>query len=463
MAPVNPIASWKNPAYRLLRRISYGQTLAEAGQAAKLGPAAYLEAQLNYTAIDDSVSENAVAKYFPRLSLTPLQLSKVDGWVSRNQLVDATLYRMIHSKRQLYEKMVEFWRDHFNVYYDKCGTEMILPWDRNVIRKYAMTDFYSLLLVGAKNACMMRFLDNETSSSSNPNQNYARELMELHTLGVDGGYTQKDVEEVARCFTGWGINYDNTHITYLTFAFDPSSHDDGPKKVLGLSIPAGGGIHDGEKVLHYLAYHPNTAKHICRKLIVYFMGTEPGPVYLNQVASVYLKSQGDIRTVLRAIFSVDLMGTPAKLKRPAHLIVSAIRALNPPQFSLNSLAEIRDWYLSITNQIPYYWAPPNGYPDATGYWAGNMLERWNFGFDLANNTTSSIRYDSTKLIQLFTPQPFQAAPVASALNKLFCLGEMSGPELADIQTQYLAKGAISGERLNGAFALALNSPSFQYF
>ena len=193
------------------------------------------------------------------------------------------------------------------------------------------------------------------------------------------------------------------------------------------------------------------------------MGVEPGPAYVNTVATAFLKSGGDIPTVIRAVFSVNIMQMPAKLKRPAHLIVSAIRALRPTQISLNSYAEIRDWYLNITNHVPYYWSPPNGYPDAVGYWAGNMLERWNFGFDLANNTTNSIRYDAAKTIALYAAAPLTAAKVATALNKIFFLGEMSPEELTDLQTQFLAKGALSGVRLNGAFALAINSPSFQYF
>ena len=193
------------------------------------------------------------------------------------------------------------------------------------------------------------------------------------------------------------------------------------------------------------------------------MGVTPSPAYLNTVATAFLKSGGDIPTVIRAVFSANVMSTPPKLKRPAHLFVSAIRALQPPNFSLNSLAEIRGWYLDITNHVPYYWAPPNGYPDAAGYWSGNMLERWSFGFDLANNTTNSIRYDPVKLMTAYTPAPFKAAGAAAALNKIFFLGEMAPEDLSDLQTQFLAKGTISGERLTGAFALAINSPSFQYF
>lgn len=428
-----------------------------------MGPKAYLEYQLNYTAIDDSACEGVINRYYPRLKWSPLQLSKVNGWVTETMILDATLYRMIYSRRQLYERMVEFWRDHFNISLDKCDPEFVAPWDTDVIRRYAMVNFYAILLETAKSACMMQYLDNASSTSSNPNQNYARELMELHTLGVDGGYTQNDVAEVSRAFTGWQFSWDNKKITYKTFVYNHWDHDDGSKVVLGKTIPAGGGIKDGETILKMLAFHPSTAKHIATKLIWYFMGIVPDQTYLNTVAAAFLKSGGDVKTVLRAVFSVDIMKMPAKFKRPAHLIASAIRQLVPSSFGVNSLAEIRDWYLNVTNHIPYKWSPPNGYPDATEYWAGNMLERWNFGFDLANNTTNSIRYDPVKTLEKFTPAPLLPPKVSAALNKMLFLGEMAPNELADLQNNFLAAHPVSVTRLAGAFALAINSPSYQYY
>lgn len=459
----DPTAAWKNPAYRLARRIGYGPTPDEATKANQLGAKGYLEYQLNFNNIDDSLCYNLVNKLFPRLKMTPYQLQKLDGWVSRNMLMDATLYRMLYSKRQLVERMVEFWREHFSVFFDKCGPEMMLPWDTKVIRQYAMTNFQQLLFATATNANMMRFLDNESSNSANPNQNYARELMELHTLGVDGGYTQQDVEEVARCLTGWGINYDSQSWAYLTFQFNAWAHDTGSKTVLGHKIPAGGGLQDGITVLRILANHPSTANHVCTKLIRFFLGMDPDPAHLKVMTTVFLKSGGDVKSLLRALFNYDVTKTPAKFKRPAHLIASAIRLMHPTTFTLSGIGEIRDYYLETTNDLPYYWSPPNGYPDETGYWSGNMLERWNFAFDLSSNATNTIRYDSMKLIARVASAPLNAGNVSAGLSKLFCLGEMADGELQDLKSHYLAAAPIQWGRLEGAIALTLNSPSFQYF
>src|SRR6185369_2954414 len=242
-------------------------------------------------------------------------------------------------------------------------------YDRDTIRPFAMAKFSQLLEATAKSPAMLFYLDNFQSVSPDANagrlrpqqqrrginENYARELMELHTLGVDGGYTQKDVQEVARCFTGWTIFQprggaaaisavmpregerrndrfrDAMQRTPGTFFFNPRAHDDGEKTVLGHKIPSGGGMKDGLMVLDILAHQPATAKFIATKLVRHFVSDNPPPALVERVATTFKKTDGDIRETLRAIFTSPEFNSPeayrAKIKRPFELVVSAIRTL----------------------------------------------------------------------------------------------------------------------------------------
>ncbi|HEX8070519.1 MAG TPA: DUF1800 domain-containing protein [Pyrinomonadaceae bacterium] len=229
------------------------------------------------------------------------------------------------------------------------------------------------------------------------NENYARELMELHTLGVDGGYTQKDVQEVARCFTGWTIIaprgagglLENTALAERagTFYFNPRTHDDGEKTVLGHKIPAGGGMNDGLSVLDILAHHPSTAKFIATKLARKFVTDEPSPQLVARVAAAYTKSDGDIRETLRAVFTSPEFNAPenlrAKIKTPFELAVSAVRALGG---ETNGGPALHQWLARMGEPL-YQYQPPTGYPDTAEHWVntGALLERINFALALAGN------------------------------------------------------------------------------
>jgi hypothetical protein len=239
------------------------------------------------------------------------------------------------------------------------------------------------------------------------NENYARELMELHTLGVDGGYTQKDVQEVARCFTGWTIYPPRGAAAALglrdngnggEFYFNPRLHDDGEKIVLGHKIPAGGGMKDGLMVLDILAHHPSTAKFLATKLTRRFVSDNPSPALIQHVADVYLKSDGDIREVLRAIFTSPEFNSPeayrAKIKRPFELAISAIRTLGG---DTNGAPAIHQW-IARMGQPLYGFQTPNGYSDVAENWVntGSLLERLNFGLALASNRIPGTRVDLTR-------------------------------------------------------------------
>jgi uncharacterized protein (DUF1800 family) len=239
------------------------------------------------------------------------------------------------------------------------------------------------------------------------NENYARELMELHTLGVEGGYTQKDVQEVARCFTGWTI-FDPrgqgaaTGITNPeragTFFFNPRLHDDGEKLVLGHKIPAGGGINDGMMVLDILSKHPSTAKFIATKLARRFVSDNPTPAQVERIASAYRKSDGDIRTTLRAIFSSPEFNAPenyrAKIKTPFELAISAVRSLGGETTGAPALHQ---WIARMGEPL-YQYQAPTGYPDTAEHWVntGALLERMNFALALVAGRINGTRVDLTR-------------------------------------------------------------------
>ena len=353
------------------------------------------------------------------------------------ELHASRILRAVYSERQLNEVMVDFWTNHFNIFAGKGADRWLLPaYDRDTIRPNAMGKFSTLLQATAQSPAMLFYLDNFQSVSPNAsrgraqvmvqsppqtrrgiNENYARELMELHTLGVDGGYTQKDVQEVARCFTGWTIFQPRggaAAVNALTgreparnamrgpagsFFFNVRAHDDGEKTVLGQKISAGGGFNDGLKVLDILAKHPSTAKFIATKLVRHFVADNPPPALVNRVAAAFTKSDGDIRETLKAIFFSSEFYSPesyrAKVKRPFEVAISAIRVLGA---DTNGGPGTHQWIARMGEPL-YGYQTPNGYSDTAENWVntGGLLERMNFGVALAANRIPGTRVDLAKL------------------------------------------------------------------
>jgi uncharacterized protein (DUF1800 family) len=317
-------------------------------------------------------------------------------------LAEGKLLRAIYSNRQLEEVLTDFWFNHFNVYLDKGADHVLVTaYERDVIRPNVLGKFRDLLEATAKSPAMLFYLDN-WESRANPqqrgkvnravgglNENYGRELMELHTLGVDGGYTQRDVTEVARCFTGWTIERPNDG---GPFKFNPQMHDQGEKTVLGVKIPAGGGIQDGEKVLDILAHHPSTAHFISRKLAMRFVADDPPPALVERMAQTFLKTGGDLRAVMTTMLeSKEFWSVGAyqsKLKSPFEMVVSAVRALNGDV----------DFASNLVNQVGQMGEPlfrkqePTGYSNSGKEWlnSAGLLARMNFALNLADNKVPGI-------------------------------------------------------------------------
>lgn len=457
----DPREKWTSPETRLARRLSFGLNQESIQRAKAIGFTAYLEEQLNWEQIDDSECDKYVVDHWPATtwSYNKNRMRTGDPWErAHTDLVSATIHRAVHSKRQLYERMVEFWSDHFSIdiWKDACRVFKIVE-DRECQRKHALGKFPDLLKANATSPCMLYYLDNWTSWFLDPNQNYARELMELHTLGVDGGYTQQDVVEVARCLTGWSIDL-NFKSRYLgQFRYYPEYHDNGAKTVLGVAIPPGQGIQDGYKVLDILSQHASTSKFISKKLIQRFLRPDPPASLIDSVAQVYQQTGGDIKAMLRVILTVDnVMAAPAKYKRPFHLYSSAMRGIEGEPLSQLELTRI---ILYLAGHAPFEWSPPNGYPDSTGYWSGGSIIRWNTVEWLAEGWTGN-QFPVHQL--MLNNGALTWSIVIDRIDKFLFGGEMATAEKQAL-TQYCSGVWLGPWQVREACAVAMSMPGFQLY
>ncbi|MBM4195411.1 MAG: DUF1800 domain-containing protein, partial [Gemmatimonadetes bacterium] len=267
-------AEWTDPILRLVRRATMGLRASDVAAARSMGYQQWLQNQLDYKRLNTADVETQANTLWPILTQTGDTLFQVNQGTVQTSLQAAWVYRAALSPAQLYERMVEFWSDHFNIEIGKVGYLKVID-DRDVIRKHALGKFRDLLFASAKSPAMLGYLDQNLSRVGAPNQNYARELLELHTVGVDGGYSQEDVAELSRVLTGWTLQGRGN------FTFNPAIHDWGAKTVMGMTIPAGSaslgaaGIQEGEQVIDMLVNHPNTATYIATKLLKWFITPEP--------------------------------------------------------------------------------------------------------------------------------------------------------------------------------------------
>jgi uncharacterized protein (DUF1800 family) len=321
-------------------------------------------------------------------------------------LAEGKLLRAVYSNRQLDEVLTDFWFNHFNIYLDKGADRyLVTEYERDVIRPHVLGKFKDLLEATAKSPAMLFYLDNWQSVGPNSpqlrgakkgtrglNENYGRELLELHTLGVDGGYTQKDVTEAARCFTGWTILQPQRG---GNFSFNKRVHDDGEKTVLGVTIPAGGGQNDGEKVLDIVAHSPATAQFISKKLAMRFVADDPPATLVDRMAETFRKTDGDLRAVMKTMLeSKEFWSQGAfqsKLKSPLEMVASAVRAVN---------GEV-DYAFPLANQVGQLGQPlyrkqePTGYSNSSKEWlnSGGLLARMNFAMQLGDNKVAGVKVD----------------------------------------------------------------------
>ena len=497
-----PALTEREMVEHVLSRATFGQTASDRERIAQEGIAAFLEEQLHPEELDDSAveqrlqalpvlhkgpdtlvqelvaqrkqrqremrSEGMLAQAPPPPPEAPKELQRPLGKAGRGpgfdsiaQLSQAKLLRAVGSRRQLQEELVDFWFNHFNVFAGKEQESALLPqYEGRTLRPNALGSFPELLEATAHSPAMLIYLDNWRSSAPPPrwlkknkarrglNENYARELLELHTLGVDGGYTQKDIVEVARCFTGWTVEEPQKD---PRFVFRPGLHDFGEKRVLGHAIPAGRGVEDGEQVLQILAAHPSTAHFIARKLSRRFVSDDPPESLVAKVADTYMRTRGDIRSMLRTIFESpefwSRKALKAKVRSPLELVAASVRALgatvDDPMALARAVARIGE---------PLYAAqPPTGYPDLAQTWlsSGALLARIDFGLSLANGQLQGVKVD---LSRLSAEKPDQVLDRAAA--------ELGATELSDKTRDYILS-QLQTPNPARAVGLLLGAPELQ--
>jgi uncharacterized protein (DUF1800 family) len=407
----------------------------------------------------DSLPNNARQKLYapaPPDLRRKIQIFNGSVQVVNQDLSEAKILRAVYSDRQLEEVLTDFWYNHFNVFLDKGADRyMVTSYERDVIRPHVLGHFRDLLLATAQSPAMLFYLDNWQSRGPGPtpktkqglNENYGRELMELHTLGVDGGYTQQDVTEVARCFTGWTIREPNRG---GGFEFNEKMHDKGEKHVLGVTISAGGGMGDGLKVLDILADHPSTAHFVSKSLAIRFVSDNPSEALIGSMVKTWLKTDGDLLEVMRTMIYSPEFWNPAnfrsKMKSPFEMVVSAVRAVNGDI----DIAQALTGQLNQLGEPLYRKLEPTGYSNTGQDWANSasLLARMNFGMALAKGKIAGVKVD---------PAQFAVVVDASRIERNILLTEAS-PEARDAIQTGLAQQQDLGTMAAG---LTLGSPDFQ--
>lgn len=384
-----PSVEDRDPELHAIRRLTFGATSADLERVRSVGIDAWITEQLDPEALDTRELEYQLLEALPELdqdSADVLAEYRADGNAERlaTILPAATLYRHVHSTAQLHERMVEFWGDHFNVpQTNPPSTVARIAMDRDVLRPHALGRFEDLLVATAQSPAMLLYLDNFQSSVDAINENYARELLELHTVGIDGGYDEDDIVSTARLLTGWAFDRD------LEFVFRPRRHDRGAVSILGWERPSSANSMDhGVAFLHHLARLPQTAQFVSRKLAIRFVADEPSANLVDAMAEAWLTHDSEIAPVIQAMVAhEDFAEAPPKFNRPWDFLVQSLRSVQAevdPSFG----PQLR-WAVGLVQnlgQVPFRNSSPDGYPDSATAWlnAGGLLARWNTAIQMAD-------------------------------------------------------------------------------
>jgi uncharacterized protein (DUF1800 family) len=440
-----------DPAHHLLNRAAFGPWPGDVEYVRSIGAEAWIDEQLDPASIDDTACM-VLSRRFESTNASPGNAFDFEPDVVAEELARHVLLRAVHSKRQLFEVMVAFFTDHFNISVAKGDCAVLKSSDdRDVIRQHALGRFADLVRASALSPAMLVYLDGTDNTkrddSDQPNENYARELLELHTLGL-GAYTQRDVMEAARCLTGWTVR---TRWRKGTVDFHPDRHDDGAKRVLGVDIPAGGGASDLDALLDIVCTHPATAVHLATKLCRTFIADDPPAPAIDAVAATFVDTDGDIAATVRAVLVHPAFAASSggKLKRPFRFIVSALRGLGAVTHAEPPLLR----FLERLGQPSFEHPTPDGYPAEAEAWLGTMFWRWNFASALARGRAGDTRVPWDELFAaLDATGPAHAERVFAHL-----IGRApEATEVAPIRA-FLDQGGTPRQ----AVALLISSPAFQ--
>ncbi len=512
-----------------LNRMAYGPRPGDVARVQGMGFAAYVDEQLNPNDADDALCNQKLADARLRIQysagmgypavdeMRPLRtivenwglaqlwtLSKNPAYQERIRPVEevrtATLMRAVYSKWQLREVLVEFWHNHFNVdaYSDSRISATWTLYDRDVIRRHCLGNFRNMLRDVAKSIAMGFYLDNAFSRDGPANENYARELFELHTLGQENylnhlynrwrdvpgalegnpvGYIDQDVYEAARAFTGWTIAHGQTVSGSIRlpdtgeFAYAPLWHDNAQKRVLAFEIDSNQPqLSDGETVIRLVSEHPGTARHICRKLCRRLLADDPPASLVNALANVWIANKDApdqiARTVRALLLSDEFANTfGRKVKRPYEVVVSFLRGANADVTPNSSLF----WQLQEMGYRMFNWGPPTGHPEESAAWlsTNGMLRRWNIinqlqstwlkaaTFDLPGQTPTGLT--SRQIVEFWIARLLAVAPPQSTINRLVDLMRQNGS--ADAPPSGSAEEIA--DRIRSMVTLIAMTPEFQ--
>jgi uncharacterized protein (DUF1800 family) len=447
-----------DPTFHLLSRAAYGAWPGDIERVRNMGAAAWIEEQLKPETIDDGACRMRAGR-FESVHLDPGTSFEFKKPVLKEELVRHTLLQSVYSKKQLLQVMCEFWTDHLNIDINKgdCiymkGSD-----DRLVIRKHALGNFRDLIRASATSPAMLVYLDGNQNKKAKPedvpNENYGRELLELHTLGVNGGYSQKDVYEAARCLTGWRVKdkWERGKVY-----FDPEMHDKGEKCVLGQTIPAGGGEKDLEQLVDIVCKHPSTARHIATKMVRRFVSESPPTRLVDEISQIFIATKGDIKPMVRAILlSQEFKDSSGqKIKRPFQYIVTCLRSLGADTYAHQELVQ----YLVRMGQGPFQYPTPDGYPDEAKPWLGTLLWRWNFALALVTNKVPSVNVSVEKLAKAIYPNAESEVSPAQLMPHF--VGRLASEHEIKTFQKYVSRSNSKDLKLPELVGLILSSPAFQ--
>jgi uncharacterized protein (DUF1800 family) len=485
----------RDSALHAFSRLAYGPRAGDVDRAVAMGVMRWADAQLDPGAIDDPALRARERRFdilgYDRGDLARIVLAAREERRDRQrdssadrpgpdqraarrlagQLQELVIVRAVFSERQLQEVMAEFWTNHFNVFLGKGADRFLLPdYIEHVIRPHALGHFADLLLATARSPAMLFYLDNWESVAARAapdapggrrakprgiNENYARELLELHTLGVDGGYTQQDVINVARILTGWSIDRPRQGGGFL---FRPRAHDWDEKVVMGVRYPAGHGEDEGVRLLRWLAQQPATIHHVSSELCRRFVNDEPPDGCVDDAAAAWRRSDGDLREVVRAIVHGPDFWAPgnvgAKIKTPLQFVASALRAVGAEPDSTPGLAGV----VARLGQPLYLHVAPDGYGETEQDWvnSGALLARMKVALALARDALPGASVDLDSLV----PVTGDAPTLVATVSRTFFAGTMTEHTRRVIEAQVSdMPDPITARAF--AVGLALGGPEFQ--
>lgn len=458
----------------LLRRATFGLTPSSVSSIKSLGRREWLERQLRPAKIDDSECNALIRQRFRRVNWTIAEARQglePFSWDLMNELSMATIARSVWSKRQLFEVMCEFWSNHLNVTNPSDRVwDNRHDYDRTVIRKHALGRFEDMLIASATHPSMLLYLNNADSTKDNPNENYGRELLELHSVSVGGGYNEQDMRNSTLLMTGFGVNW-----TKGTFRYSSSEHYRGAVSVMGFSDanPDADGYQVGIRYLKYLANHPETARYLAHKLCVRFVADQPDDALVSRLANTYLRNDTAIVPVLRQLFLSEEFAASRgeKTRRPFEDLAATLRVLGyGPDKNGDDGIQALVWISDGLGQQPLAWSPPDGYPDEAVSWqsAGGTLSRWNTHLSLAAHWWPSTLTQPPLRSLLPNRLPDTHGDLVDALAKRLIFRKLSAPHKAAVLSFLGTAGSDPVDsdsaavkwRLPYVVALILDTPYF---